>query len=941
MQGFEEGLRPLGVAAQRRGGVLVEEVPAPERDAFAKRPVRDRQPVDEPGDGLLELPDRFVLPFGGQVREARAQSEQREQGSYGREAPVPGAFDMLEADDLLERRGGEGGQIGGVEFGAGDGKRQVARMDQRGEQDRDPFRLQAQGFRRQIFDARRFPDEFGAVHDLPRPLLAQPVHYVAGVSGAGGVDAVAVEEFERVEDRCSLFRFRGPGDRSQGVLRRLGAVPGGDRHRKGGIVRRPVGEMGLQADSRHGVDQTAEVDALGGRQARKFAQGAPPGPFEQRLPAAPPGDLEGPVPVFVEPGGQFAEEARRLRIVCLFRPAGGCRGQVVGRRVAAQGFVKCFVGARQTEKDFVRRFRVFEARRLVGLDEIEIEVAGRRRGGAFVRRPEEQIAPARGLAGAPFDLVLPDPVAGDVCLVGAVQRLPQGSVIIAVEPRGVESLGPFLDEGVEVVGLPEIEIELAVLRVGRDELAAHRLVDFPEHRFHLRQQVVGGVAAELSDPRLIEAETVAELPGGGAQGGADVPDRQPVHRQGVNDAQRHRLVGRARIGLFDERLEHPTALDDGLDVGDGAEGRVFAQFGPVAVISDQTGAVGGDVAAQQALHRERQGAEDLALLGHGHPLERVDIIRVHREQVDIFVHALVHAPVEAGEGLDIVADTGPLFAGLAEQALGDDELHVAARDADLLEAVLHAADAVGGEGEAVAVENGFLHAGDEAEAEVLADFAHLAQEAEIEDQLVVVTRAQIVQQFVDDEQQTMVGVDGMKRRHCVLEGALAAGGFADAREGKGDAEGGQALLELAGHDVAERHGGGADLGADDLEPAGDGLRRLRRFRVREFRRQPGMFGDRGDRRHQMRLAGAVIADDQDTLVVGGPVVAELGEDQVRQPLGHVVGDDIASHQAPGRFRLVGVAQLHHRLDGVETDRVVVFHRPASASSIANGVSATG
>ena len=46
-----------------------------------------------------------------------------------------------------------------------------------------------------------------------------------------------------------------------------------------------------------------------------------------------------------------------------------------------------------------------------------------------------------------------------------------------------------------------------------------------------------------------------------------------------------------------------------------------------------------------------------------------------------------------------------------------------------------------GEGEAEIVEDGFLYAGDEAEAKVLADLPDFAQKVEIQNQVLVVARA--------------------------------------------------------------------------------------------------------------------------------------------------------------------------------------------------------
>ena len=85
-------------------------------------------------------------------------------------------------------------------------------------------------------------------------------------------------------------------------------------------------------------------------------------------------------------------------------------------------------------------------------------------------------------------------------------------------------------------------------------------------------------------------------------------------------------------------------------------------------------------------------------------------------------------------GSQVVPDLRLLLAALLEQPLGDHELHVRSGDEELIEAILDAAQTICDRGESVAVEDRFLHAGHEAEAEILAHLAHLAQEVQIEDQ---------------------------------------------------------------------------------------------------------------------------------------------------------------------------------------------------------------
>lgn len=88
------------------------------------------------------------------------------------------------------------------------------------------------------------------------------------------------------------------------------------------------------------------------------------------------------------------------------------------------------------------------------------------------------------------------------------------------------------------------------------------------------------------------------------------------------------------------------------------------------------------------------------LFHRGDPLEGVDVVRMHGEEAHELLHALVHAAIELGEGCQVLPDSHLLVGGLLEQTLGHHELDVLAGDEDLLEAVLHPADAVGHKGKA-------------------------------------------------------------------------------------------------------------------------------------------------------------------------------------------------------------------------------------------------
>jgi len=229
-----------------------------------------------------------------------------------------------------------------------------------------------------------------------------------------------------------------------------------------------------------------------------------------------------------------------------------------------------------------------------------------------------------------------------------------------------------------------------------------------------------------------------------------------------------------------------------------------------------------------------------------------------------------------------------LLGGLLEQTLGHDEFDVAAGNEDLLEAVLYPADAVGDKGEARAVENGFLDTGHEAETQILADLADLAEEVEVEDQLLILAGTQVVEQLVDHQQQAVFGKDLAELGHHVFEGPLVAGDGPGFGEHILHAEFFEVLFQFSHQDVAQGHGGGTDLGTDDLEPTGDLRGCVADTIVLQPFQQGGICGKAGDHRHQVRLTGAVITDHQQPLVIDRVVELHLRNDKLRESFGHFI-----------------------------------------------------
>ncbi|MNL09362.1 hypothetical protein D3C87_1301210 [compost metagenome] len=266
-----------------------------------------------------------------------------------------------------------------------------------------------------------------------------------------------------------------------------------------------------------------------------------------------------------------------------------------------------------------------------------------------------------------------------------------------------------------------------------------------------------------------------------------------------------------------------------------------------------------------------------------------------------------------------------LVGSLLEQARGDDEAHVLTVDQDLSEAFVDAADAVGHMLEATTVEDGFLHTGYEAEFQVFGDFTDLAQDGQIEHQFVVAARLQVFEEFVHHEQQPLVREFLAERGHHLLEGILVVQFLIRRWEGEIHTELLEEAFELLGDDLAQRHFQPADFDAQHLELPSDGGDRIHDLGVADHRRVGCVLGHQRQHRHQVRLTGAVVADDEHALVIDRFVEAELGHHQLGDALGHVVGDDEGGDELLGFVRAVGIEQLDDGFDLLELNQVFVFH----------------
>ena len=114
---------------------------------------------------------------------------------------------------------------------------------------------------------------------------------------------------------------------------------------------------------------------------------------------------------------------------------GGC-GKIKGCGIVFECALKFFIRFLESEEYFITLLIITETRRIVRLDEIQIEIPLRNGSGAFIRCAEEQVAGTCGSVFLPGQLVLPDLIAGNISSILAFHDAFERFVVKTIQLRG-------------------------------------------------------------------------------------------------------------------------------------------------------------------------------------------------------------------------------------------------------------------------------------------------------------------------------------------------------------------------------------------------------------------------------------------------------------------------------------------------------------------------
>ena len=214
------------------------------------------------------------------------------------------------------------------------------------------------------------------------------------------------------------------------------------------------------------------------------------------------------------------------------------------------------------------------------------------------------------------------------------------------------------------------------------------------------------------------------------------------------------------------------------------------------------------------------------------------------------------------------------------------------RDDHLRETVTDVLERIGNKAKFRVVENLLLHTEHHAQRGLGAHLAQSAEELQIENDLAFITRGQVGQELIHDDEISLVRILLREGDHHVLDDSLNALDALIVRHFKVDAALFKIVLHIAHDDIIERHHYAADLNAQNFKLAGNRLNLLSKLFVLEILDIIRIGRNSGENTHQVRFTGTIVTDNQHALVIYHFVHLKLVEHGSLQALCHGIGHNI-------------------------------------------------
>ena len=232
----------------------------------------------------------------------------------------------------------------------------------------------------------------------------------------------------------------------------------------------------------------------------------------------------------------------------------------------------------------------------------------------------------------------------------------------------------------------------------------------------------------------IETEIIPETLGFQTDRRTQIPGRQAVDAEGVNDPDRSVEILLLLERALQNVLKDMPFLEDIPDILVCPDGHILRESIPVSVVGQNTGRSAGTSISIRRF-TSRLTVLSTSRFSTIYSLSKVSSTGVHRKERHVLLETLVHIPAERCKPLQVDTDLRLLLRRLLEETLRDDVGDILTVDPDRLKPFLDTPHRIGHKLEPWVIEEGLLNSGHKPKPAQTARLPDLPHEVEVQHQV--------------------------------------------------------------------------------------------------------------------------------------------------------------------------------------------------------------
>ena len=340
-----------------------------------------------------------------------------------------------------------------------------------------------------------------------------------------------------------------------------------------------------------------------------------------------------------------------------------------------------------------------------------------------------------------------------------------------------------------------------------------------------------------------------------------------MYAQGIDNLCRQRLVRSFRECTVDNVFQLLAGIHNTTNGHITLKQTVGFDCRPIVIKRDDTRCILRNICVKDTFDGHGDVLQNVTVFYQINFIEYINVRRMNREQVHELLQSGRHAGIEAAEFFEVLVDHGLLLRCLLQNTLGHNIRSCLLSNNELSKTVTNMLQCIGYEAETRIVKNLLLHTEYNTQFGFGTHFTERTEEFKVKDDFSLVTRRQVRQELVDDNQIALVRVFFGEGHHHILNNGLQALYAVVVRNFKINATVIKVILNIAHDDIIQRHNDAADFNTQNFKLACDRLHLFCKLLILQILQVISVCCDSGDNRHQVRFTGTIVTDNQHTFIV--------------------------------------------------------------------------